>query len=116
MTPIGWITIIISVLVGVGIGSYLHKRNPNLLTKDDRKIKEIIENPHLLLEKLKAHGKIYDQGKELNLKVGMDSESGKEVLMVEEIESKKAKAIQKKAEKGKVQSKKAKPKKRVKKK
>jgi len=99
MTPIGWMAIALSIAVGVGIGSLLHKRFPNLFGKD-RKMQKVIKDPHLLVEKLKAHGKIYDDGKELDIKVGLDSKTGKEVVVIEEIKSKRAKDMKKELKKG----------------
>ena len=95
MTPLGWIMIGTSIFVGAILGYFLFKYFPNLLERD-KKIKEVINNPHLLVEKLKSSGKIYDGGKELDIKVGVDNETGNEVVVVEEKESKKAMAIQKK--------------------
>ncbi len=95
MTPLGWIIIAICILVGITLGPFIFRRFPNLLNKDEKKIKEIINNPHLLVEKLKSGGKIYDVGKELDIKVGKDSETGQDVVVIEEIKSTKAKKIQK---------------------
>ncbi len=93
MTPIGWFAIITSVLVGAILGFYIYKKFPNLFNRDDKKIKEVISNPHLLIEKLKAHGEIYDSGKKLDIKVGIDEKTGKEVLIIEKKEWKKEKKI-----------------------
>lgn len=103
MTPLGWSVLVIILVIGVGLGLYLSKRYPNLLDKilnrsDEKKIKEVIENPHLLVEKLKSHGEIYDMGKKLDVKVGIDKETGKEVVVVEETEVKVPKEIKKKIE------------------
>lgn len=98
MTPIGWFAIAICILIGIALGYYFSKRFPNLLGKN-RKVEKVLNDPHLLVEKLKANGKIYDDGKELDIKVGVDNETGKEVVVVEEKESGKAKKIQKKIEK-----------------
>ena len=106
MTPLGWTIILICVIVGFALAKYLFKKYPNLLDKDNKKMQEIINNPHLLVEKLKEHGKIYTEGKELNIQVGQDKETGQEVVVVEEMESKRAKQVEKKASKGKVQNKK----------
>lgn len=103
MTPLGWIVIGTCVFSGAIIGYFLFNYFPNLFNKD-KKIKEVINNPHLLVEKLKASGKIYEGGEdgkkvELDIKVGIDNKTGNKVVVVEEKESKKAKAIQKKFEK-----------------
>ena len=97
MTPLGWFIIVICVFVGVAVGYFLFKYFPNLFGTD-KKINEVIKDPHLLAEKLKAHGNIYDMGKELDIEVGTDKETGKDVVMVKEKEVKKAKQIQKKIE------------------
>ena len=99
MTPIGWMAIGLAVIIGLGLGSFLHKRFPNLFGRN-RKMKKILKDPHLLVEKLKSHGKIYDDGKELDIKVGVDNETGKEVVVVEEKATKKAEAIKKDLKKG----------------
>ena len=99
MTPLGMIIIAFCILIGVVLGSFFHKRFPNLFSKD-REMQKVIKNPHLLVEKLKSHGKIYDDGKELGIKVGIDKETGKEVVVIEEIKSKKAEAMKKNLKKG----------------
>ncbi len=99
MTPTGYIIIAFCILIGVVLGSFFHKRFPNLFGKD-RKMQKVIKDPHLLIEKLKAHGKIYDDGKELDIKIGTDKETGKEVVVIEEIKSKKARDIKKNLKKG----------------
>ena len=96
MTPLGWIIIAICILIGITLGPFIFRRFPNLLNKDEKKIKEVLNNPHLLVEKLKASGKVYDGGEVLDIKVGKDSETGQDVVIVEEIKSTKAKKIQKK--------------------
>ena len=98
MTPIGWMAIGLAVIIGLGLGSFLHKRFPNLFGRN-RKMKKILKDPHILVEKLKSHGKIYDDGKELDIKVGIDNKTGKEIVVVEEKVTKKAREIQKKIEK-----------------
>ena len=108
MTPIDWMAIGLATIIGLGLGSFLHKRFPNLFGKD-RKMQKIIKDPHLLVEKLKSHGKIYDDGKEIKIEVGIDSKTGKEIVVIEEIKSKKAETIKKELKKDK-------PKKKVKKK
>jgi len=105
MTPLGWFITVICVFVGVAVGYFLFKYFPNLFGTD-KKINEVIKDPHLLAEKLKTHGNIYDMGKELDIEVGTDKETGKDAVMVKEKETKKAKEIQKKVEKEKVQTKK----------
>ena len=78
MTPLGWMAIALAVIVGIGLGSLLFKRFPNLLNKflsNNKKIKEVINDPHLLVEKLKANGKFYDDGKKFDIKVGVDKET-----------------------------------------
>ena len=92
MTPLGWIVIGACIFLGVVIGYILFKYK-------DKKLRKVIKDPHLLVEKLKASGQIYDDGKELDIKVGIDDKTGKEVVIVEERESKKAKTTQKKLEK-----------------
>ena len=118
MTPIGWFVVITSIIVGSILGYFLFKRFPNLfnfLDKDNKKIEKVINDPQLLLEKLKAHGKIYEEGEngkraEIDFKVGMDEKTGKEILMVEKIESKvnKVKEIKKEILKDKPKPKKKK--------
>ena len=98
MTPIGWMAIGLAVVIGLGLGSFLCKRFPNLFGAD-KKIQKVIKDPHLLVEKLKAHGKFYSDGKEFDIQVGIDKETGKEIVVVEEIKSKKAGEIKKKVEK-----------------
>lgn len=105
MTPIGGLIIALCIFIGITLGCYLFKHFPNLFGRD-KKMKQVLNNPHLLVEKLKESGKIYDMGKELDIKVGIDNETGKEVVVVEEKESKKAKEIQKKVEKDKTKTKK----------
>ena len=95
MTPLGWLIIVIASFIGVAVGYFVFKYFPNLFTKN-KKMEEVIQNPQLLVEKLKSHGKIYDGGKELDIKVGIDKETGQEVVVVEEKEVEKAKKIQKK--------------------
>ncbi len=115
MTPLGIIITAICILVGLAIGCFIFKRLPNIFNKD-KKIKEVIKNPELLLEKLKSHGKIYDTGKELDLRVGKDNETGQDVVIVEEKEVKRAREIQKKiVEKSQTKKKETKDKKKVKK-
>lgn len=114
ITPLGWAIIIMSVFVGTSIGYYIFKRFPNLFNHD-RKMKKIIKNPHLLMEKLKAHGKIYDgtddgRRQEIDFKVGLDKESGKETLIEERKEPVKIREIKKKVVEGKTKSKKKKKK------
>jgi len=106
MTPLGWFVIILSIIIGVFLAKYLFKKYPNVFDNKEKRMRETLKDPHLLVEKLKEQGKIYDEGKELNIKVGRDEKTGKEVVVVEEIESKRAKQVQKKASKGKVQYKK----------
>jgi len=98
MTPIGIIIILLSVLAGIPIGLFIFKRFPNLFNKFTKEggINKVLKNPHLLIEKLKSHGKIYDMGKRLEIKVGQDSKTGQDVVVVEERESKKAEKIQEK--------------------
>ena len=98
MTPLGWIIILVGIFVGITIGYFIFKRFPNLFNKftKERGINKVLKDPHLLVEKLKSHGKIYDMGKKLDIKVGQDSKTGQDVVVVEEIESKKAEKIQEK--------------------
>ncbi len=122
MTPLGWFMVVICSIVGVSIGFFLskHLNNlakyyskylvkyfpfkhfPNLFTFD-KKMQRVLQDPHLLVEKLRSQGKLYDGGKELDIKVGVDSKTGKEVVVIEEKASKKAKDVQKKVEKAQVQ-------------
>ncbi len=95
MTPLGIIIIVLCILVGLIIGKVISQFFPNLFSRD-KKMREVMKDPYLLLEKLKAHGDIYDMGKKLELKVGKDSETGQDVVMVEEKEVKRAREIQKK--------------------
>ena len=113
MTPLGIIIIISSILAGLIIGCVIFKFFPNLLSKN-RKINKVIKNPNLLLEKLQSHGKIYDMGKELHLRVGKDSETGRDVVIVEEKKVERAKKIQKEITE-KIKKKELKTKKKVKK-
>ena len=121
MTPIGWIILAICIFAGFTIGAWINKNYPNFFDKffsffnRDKRLKEVLNNPHLLVEKFKESGKIYDMGKELDIKVGKDSKTGQDIVVVEEIPSKKAKKIQKQITK-KTEKKKLKPKKKVKKK
>ena len=118
MTPLGWVIIGICIVVGVVAGNFFFKKFPKLLNKfsKDKKMEEVLNNPHLLVEKLKSSGKIYDMGKELDIKVGQDKETGQDIVVVEEKESKKARDIQKKVERDKAQAKKKKESKKDKKK
>ena len=118
LTPLGWAVITMSVFAGTIIGYFIFKRFPDLFSKD-RKIEKVIRDPHLLLEKLKAHGKIYDgtddgRRQEIDFKIGLDKESGKEILIVERKEPVKLKEIKKKVPEGKHKSKKGKKKKKKK--
>ena len=87
ITSLGWSVIAMSVFAGVVGGRFIYKKFPNLFSQD-RKMKKIIKNPHLLMEKLQAQGKIYDHledGRrvEIGLKVELDDKLGKEVLVLE---------------------------------
>ena len=113
MTPLGIIIIVLSILAGLVIGHFISKFFPNLVSRN-KKINKVIKNPRLLLEKLKSHGKIYDMGKELDLRIGKDSETGQDVVMVEEKKVERAKKIQKEIA-SKPQKKELKTKKKVKK-
>ncbi len=107
ISPVGWATITISLLVGFLFGYILYKLFPQ-----DRKLKKILNDPHLLVEKLKANGNVYDhfedgRKKELNFRVGTNAE-GKEVVVMEalsrktikkEVKEKKVKTKSKKATK-----------------
>lgn len=102
ITPLGWAIIVMSVLAGIGLGYFLNKRFPNLFSQD-KKINEVINNPHLLVEKLKAQGKVYDyyedgQRKELNFRVGLN-DKGKEVVVIEALPRKSLKEAKKKLHK-----------------
>lgn len=115
MTPIGWFITAICVFVGIVVGYILSKYFPNLVK--NKKIEEVIKDPHLLAEKLKAHreihekeldvrtGKMYDMGKELDIEVEEDKETGQDVVMVKETEVKKAKEIKKKVAEDKTKKK-----------
>lgn len=98
MTPMGWFIIIFCFIIGYFLAVFLFKKFPNLF-QDNKKIDEVINNPHLLAKKLNANGKIFDDGNEVKIGVGIDKETGKEIVTVEEIKSKEAKTIQKKVEK-----------------
>ena len=98
MTTIGWFIIIFCLILGYLLAVVLFKKFPNLF-QDNKKIDEVINDPHLLAEKLNANGKIFDDGNEVKIGVGIDKETGKEIVTVEEIKSKQAKIIQKKVEK-----------------
>ena len=76
----------------------LFKKFPNLF-QDNNEINKVINDPHLLAEKLNANGKIIDDGNEVKIGVGIDKETGKEIVTVEEIKSKEAKTVQKSVEK-----------------
>ena len=114
LTPLGWAVIIMSALTGTVIGYFIFKRFPSI-SDYDKKINKIIKNPHLLLEKLKAHGKVYDgledgRRQEIDFKIGLDKESGKEILIVERKEPVELKEIKKKVVEDKTKSKKKKKK------
>ncbi len=98
MTLLGIIILIVGILIGIKIGLFIFKRYPNLFDKftKEKEINKVLKDPHLLVEKLKSQGKIYDMGKRLDIKVGKDSKTGQDVVVVEEIESKKAEKIQEK--------------------
>jgi len=98
MTPLGIIILIVDILIGIKIGLFLFKRYPNLFNKftKEKEINKVLNDPHLLVEKLKSQGKIYDMGKRLDIKVGKDNKTGQDVVVVEEIKSKKAEKIQEK--------------------
>ena len=119
MTPLGIIIISICVLIGLIIGYIISKRYPNLFSRD-KKMQAVINNSQLLVEKLNSRGKIYDMGKELDIKVGKDKETGQDIVVVEEKEVKRAKEIQKqitkKTEKKELKTKKKRRKKGVRKK
>ena len=117
MTPLGIIIILLSILIGIPVGLFIFKRFPNLFNKfsKDKKIQDVIKDPHLLVEKLKSSGKIYDDGKELDIKVGKDNQTGQDVVVIEEIKTKKAKQIQEKITE-KAEKKGSKTKKKIKKK
>ncbi len=104
MTPMGWFVIIVCSIMGYFLAVYLLKKYPNLF-QDNKKIDEVINNPHLLAEKLNANGKIFDDGNEVKIGVGFDKETGEEIVIVEEIKSKEAKKVQKDVEKVKVKKK-----------
>lgn len=109
MTPVGWTYLIIGIIGGAMLGVILSKKFPNLLNNSrEKEMRKIVESPHLLVEKLKSHGKIYSEGKELEIKVGIDNETRKEIVIVEERETKKSKQIQKKTSNKEIQSKKKK--------
>jgi len=106
MTPIGWTYLIIGIIAGAMFGAIFFKKFPNLLNNSkEREMRKIVKNPHLLVEKLKSHGKFYSEGKELDIKVGIDNETKKEIVIVEERETKKSKQIQEKTSNKKIQSK-----------
>ncbi|KKK98370.1 hypothetical protein LCGC14_2643430 [marine sediment metagenome] len=98
MTPIGWLAVVVSLILGYLLAVYLFKKFPNLF-QDNKEINKVINDPHLLAEKLNANGKIYDDGNEVKIGVGIDDKTGKEIVTVEEIKSKEAKKIQNKVEK-----------------
>ncbi len=86
ITPVGWSIIVMSILIGIGLGYFLNKRFPNLFSQD-KKMKKVLNNPHLLVEKLKANGDVYDhfedgKRKKLNFSVGTNAE-GKEIVVIE---------------------------------
>ncbi len=116
ITPLGWSIISVSALIGIIGGNLIYKKFPNLFN-EDKKMKKIINDPHLLMEKIKETGKIYDHTEdgrrvEIDLKVGIDDKTGKEVLVIEKKEPvKKLKEMKKEDSKKKI-----KPKKKVKKK
>ena len=116
MTPLGWIIILICIFAGIVIGNFISKRFPNLFSKftKEKGINKVLKDPHLLVEKLKSHGEIYDMGKRLDIKVGQDNKTGQDVVVVEEIKVKKAKELQKKIA-GKIEKKEPKTKKKIKK-
>ena len=104
-TTTGWIIILVCIGIGYMVGSYLYKRKPNIL-ESDKKVLEVINNPHLLAEKLNANGKIFDDGNEVKIAVGVDEKTGEEIVTVEEIKSKEAKKVQDKVDKSRSPTKK----------
>ncbi len=119
MTLTGWLVIVIASFLGIAIGYFVFKYFPNFFGKD-KKMQEVLKNPHLLVEKLKSQGEIYTVGEDgrknkLDIKVGTDKETGKEVVVVEEMEGpepKKSKEVKKKVAEDKTQTKKKKKKKK----
>ena len=61
-----------ALIVGVAIGYFLskNKKIANKFLKERREIDKVINNPEILLEKLKGHGKIIDNGEELHYSIG----------------------------------------------
>ena len=84
MTPIGWFAVIVCLILGYLLAVFLFKKFPNLF-QDRKEIDKVINDPHLLAEKLNANGKIFDDGNEVKIGVGVDKETGKEIVTVEEI-------------------------------
>lgn len=90
MTPTGWITILVSVLAGILIGFIFSKRSSKKnIGITDKRLLKVLNNPHLLVEKLKSNGEIYDIDDDgykmkLGIKVGFDHNTGKEVVVIEE--------------------------------
>lgn len=111
ITPLGWTVILISLVVGSAGGHHIFKRFPNIFDRftEDKKMIQVINNPKLLAEKLKANGKIYEEGKngmraEIDFKVGIDDKTGKEVIIMEKEEFKIPK-VKKKIPKEKIKKK-----------
>ncbi len=94
----GWFAVIVCLILGYLLAVYLLKKYPNLF-QDNKEIDKVINDPHLLAEKLNANGKIFDDGNEVKIGVGFDKETGKEIVKVEEIKSKESKKVQKEVEK-----------------
>lgn len=104
ITPLGWAIIVMSIFAGIGLGYFLNKRFPNLFSQD-KEINKVLNNPQLLVEKLKANGNVYDhfedgKRKELNFRVGLNDE-GKEVVIIEALPKKTIKKEVKKKDKTK---------------
>ena len=119
----GIIIIAISVLIGAAASYFYNRRkNPPI----DKKVTEVINDPKLLLEKLKESGQIFDNDKDTNKRykltfdVAPNAETGKdEVVMNRELVKKEkevAKPKTKKEKKKAVKKKTPKKKKKVEKK
>lgn len=70
-------------IIGAIIGYFFYR----VSTREDRSVRRILKNPHLLVKELKKHGKIYDIGSddrkaEIELSVETSPTTGKEIVLI----------------------------------